>query len=103
MVPVALHVVQKKDGAIALRQLADRTSQRNAVDCSPQAAIVLTEINLFCLFVRRVGALVEGNLAQSFLPEVHKRRIHRHAIDPGGEGRITSKCGEFTEDLNESI
>ena len=51
----------------------------------------------------KVGALVEGNLAQSFLPEVHKRCIHRHAIDPRGEGRITTKCGEFTEDLNESI
>ena len=72
MVPVALHVVQKKDGAIALRQFADRTSQRNAVDCSPQAAIVLTEINLFCLFVRRVGALVVLVAVQLSVPGLYR-------------------------------
>ena len=82
LMPIALHIVQEKDGAIALRELANCTDQRNSVDSSPEATVILTEIDLF---FRSVGAFIERNLTEGFLPKVHQCGVHCHAIDPCGE------------------
>src|ERR1700758_4285412 len=99
---VAFDVVKDENGAVALRQVADSTDQSDAIHRSPQTTVILAEVKLFfwCILA---GTLVERNLPQSFLPEVHECGFDRHPVNPGGEGRVATKRAQFAENLNECI
>src|SRR5438552_14442218 len=59
LMPVALHIVQQKDAAVGLRELANCTDQRDPVESSPEATVILTEIDLP---TRSVGSDYERKL-----------------------------------------
>jgi len=47
--------------------------------------------------------LIQRNLVQALLADMHQNRIDREAIEPGGDCRVTSKRGQLAEHLQKRI
>jgi hypothetical protein len=47
--------------------------------------------------------LVQGNLLQSFFPQVHEHYVNRQPMQPSGKSGFTAKGGDFSEKLKEGF
>jgi hypothetical protein len=90
IVLVAFHVVQHKNRPIPGRQIRNCILQSDAVNRAGQPPIIVTVIALDGLILTGVD-LVQRNLLQSLLSQVHQHDIDRQPMQPRGKSGLTAK------------
>src|SRR5215470_8052167 len=99
---ITFHIVEQKDGTVALRQFADGTDQRDTVHCLAQTTVIPAKLDFPRGCILALG-LIQRNLVQNSLPEMHEYCVHGHSINPCRKRRVPAKAPEFSEDSYERI
>src|ERR1700730_2883012 len=96
---VPFDLMQQKDSAIAIRELLNRASQCYAINGARQPVILAAILSTDLSCILAVG-FVQRNLFERFLAEVHQYGIHRDAVEPSRQSRVSAESFQLTENLH---
>jgi hypothetical protein len=77
--------------------------ERNAIERTPEPIIVPAVLTLLMRNANLVTWIVQGDVIWYLSPKMHKGRRHSDTMQPSGQSRLSTKCGELSEHLNKYI
>ena len=98
---VAFDFVQLKNGSVTVGERLQRARKSNAIERTPEPIIVPAVLTLLMRNDNLVTWIVQRDLVWNLSPKMHKRCGHGDTMQPSGQSRLSTKCGELSEHLNE--
>src|SRR5277367_1246402 len=97
--------MQQEYVAIPLGQFADGSNQRHPRDTARETIVRYPVFapDLLGGIIPAGVRLVQRNLGQRFLPEMHQNRVNGDAVKPRRERRVSTKAGQLAKNLEERI
>jgi len=102
-VPVALNLVQLKNGPISVRQCVQRSGERNPIEAAPQPLVVPAVFTPGRENSVAFAVVIEGNLWRSLFPKMHESCVDSEPIEPCRQGGFSAKRGQLSEHLDENV